>query len=179
MYKSDYDDKFPAGGISCIAGCGNAKTCGYPSTWHQAGAMAKLMPYAKNVQIFYCPSMGTNSAVESARVVPVNAAFGVGDGMVGYSGYSFLWTRANDRNFYLTPDQYSPMEPLILDQFDATNLGAAYVNCGTITLSNGGTKFAHNDTLMVAHNDGHVKAYQYTQALYMNNVLITKNRVYP
>jgi len=183
MYKTDYDEKYPPGGFACIAGCGNAKACGMQGTWHQAGAMAKLMPYAKNVQIFYCPSFGSNSAAESVRVVPVNPAFAVGDGMVGWAGYGFLWTRSADRNFYLTPDQYDPMEPIIVDQFDANNLGTGgYVNCGTINLAaSAGPKFPHNDTLNIAFNDGHVKSLQYTQALFMgpSNQQITRYRCYP
>lgn len=184
MYKSDYDDKYPAGGFANITGCGNAKACGMQGTWHQAGAMAKLMPYAKNVQIFYCPSYGSNSATESARVVPVNAAFSIPDGMVGYAGYGFLWTRSSDVNYYLSPDSYSPMEPLIVDQFDASNLGTGgYVNCGTINLAAATTAphFPHNDTLNIAFNDGHVKSLQYTQALFQgpSNLQITRYRCYP
>ncbi len=187
QYASDYDGLYPPGGAVPSTGCGNAKTCGFPTVHHQCGSMAKILPYVKNYQIFYCPSCGGfTPATEAARAVPANATFAIGDGLVGFSGYMFLWTRQADRDYWKSPDQYNPMEPLILDQFDQNMLGGGYVNCGTINRAAcTAPNFPHNNTLNMAHNDGHVKTYPWDRALFMDNGAggapqqVTRNRIYP
>ncbi len=182
MYATDYDGRYPAGGAVPATGCvgGGGKTCGFPATHHQSGAMFKLMPYVKNAGVFYCPSVSVDTSTEAARAVPENQAVWIGPGMVGWAGYTFLFSRSGDRNYWMDPDSYNANEPLILDCFTSAHLGGMYVNCGTITPNATATPaFPHNDVIVMAHNDGHVKAQPWRQALWMNNVQTTRYRVYP
>ena len=179
QYAADYDNRYPMGGFAPYANCwgGCSKACGFVSTHWQSGAMAKLMPYVKNSQIFYCPSAGSDQAAEAAKAVPAHYPE-VSDGMVGWAGYGFLFSRASCRDFWRTPDDYNSNEPLIVDQFTAAQLGGGYVNCGSIDFTLWKPDLPHNNGLNIAHNDGHVKWYQTTSGLYMNNKAICKQQVF-
>ena len=171
MYKTDYDDKYFYGGVYSApiatglgaggTACGGAGgyRCGLSATGAQFGLMDAVAPYIKNTQVFYCPSMGTNTGVEAAAK---------------RAGYYFLFSRRYELYMWQEPDKYDANEPIIVDQFSSANLGRFYQNCGGINWGGAGgattqPQFPHNETINIAHNDGHVKSYQWMTGLKMNN----------
>ena len=184
MYMNDYDDCYPNGGHFPVGPkCGNSKTCGFPSTHHQAGAMHKLRSYVGDDALFYCPAAGSNIKVEAAKAVAVNTTdFGITQtNMKGYAGYGMMFSKAsgtNARTWWQQPSRYSPREPLIVDQFASANLGSgAYVNCGNFDVVKLAPSFPH-DMMTIGYNDGSAEAMNVRQALILNGKRLMKDIIY-
>ena len=183
MYMNDYDDRYPDGGHFPVGPtCGSSKTCGFPSTHHQAGAMHKLRPYVGDDALFYCPAVSTNISTESKRAVATNASFGITqEGMTGYAGYGMMFSKVSGtgaRTWWQQPSRYSSREPLIVDQFTTANLpSAAYVNCGTINIDALNPSFPH-DNMSIGYNDGSAEALNVRQALTLNGKRLMKDIIY-
>jgi prepilin-type N-terminal cleavage/methylation domain-containing protein len=182
MYMQDSADCYPDGGqFPPLAGpCGNSKTCGFPTTHHQSGAMHKLRSYVGNDTVFYCPATTTDIKAEAVKVVPVNAAFGIRDGMTGWAGYGMLFSKQTGvgaRDWYKTPSRYSPLEPLIIDQFAVADLGpAGYANCGTV-LPGMSPTFPH-ETICIGYNDGSAVALTVREAMNIRGRRLVKDIIY-
>jgi prepilin-type N-terminal cleavage/methylation domain-containing protein len=183
MYMNDNKDGYPNGGHFPVGPtCGQSKSCGYPSTHHQAGAMHKLRSYVGDDALFYCPALDTNVATESARAVATNSSVGIiREGMTGYAGYGMMFSKVGGtgaRTWWQQPTRYSPREPLIVDQFSQSHLpSAAYVNCGTIDLNQLNPAFPH-DTMTIGYNDGSAESVIVRQALTLNGKRLMKDIIY-
>jgi len=183
MYMNDNKDGYPDGGMFHRMGCGGAKICGFPSTHQQAGAMHKLRSYVGDDNLFYCPAMTTNAAVEAARAVPTNADFGIlQTNMTGFAGYGMLFSKRFPdpaaRTWWQNPTGYSPREPLIIEHFERAHLpNAAYVNCGNVDMGLLTPAMPHGN-FVIGYNDGSAEALNVRNALRINGRYLMKDIIY-
>ena len=146
--------------------------------------MHKLLSYAGNPAIFYCPGIDNDIAYEASRAVALHAPQITQAGMKGYAGYGMMFSKGPHdvigRDFWRKPMRYSPEEPMIVDQFERKHLGPAeaYTNCGTINTQFLVPRFPHG-TLCVGFNDGSAAALPVRQALIMNGKRLMKDLIHP
>lgn len=182
LYRGDYDGVYPDGGMhprtSCWGSCG--KSCGFPSTHGQSGAMDKLLAFTGSIHVFYCPSFDVNHETEANKAVPEKAGI-VQGGMKGYAGYGLMFAKVGGtgcRDLWKNPSRYSPEEPLILDQFSLTNIGGGYSNCGNLDRGAMAPNFPHNNTINIGMNDGSCQSFPVMQGLFLNGKRTYKDLLY-
>ncbi|MDX9979438.1 MAG: type II secretion system protein [Lentisphaeria bacterium] len=184
MYMNDNKEGYPDGGHFPLGPtCGSSKSCGFPNTHPQAGAMHKLRSYVGDDNLFYCPAVTTDIKTEAAKAVATNSGLGIlQENMTGYAGYGLMFSKqsgTNARTWWQQPGRYSPREPLIIDQFTQSHLGPSgtYVNCGNMNLDLLNPAFPH-DTLTIGYNDGSAESMIVRQALTLGGKRLWRDIIY-
>lgn len=165
LYMQDND-----GGIhSVIPGGweGKAGQVGEPSMW-----MGVLQPYAKNTQIFRCPS-AVAPTIDITYAGRVNTSVGMNSYLGWYFNYwhFYMWdkTTPNPRPVYESTIQYPAQTVLFCDGVDKPKNGAAargyYIDpsCGKDLQY--GLSTRHSDGTVMVMADGHAKWVKTVSAL--------------
>lgn len=165
MYAQDYDENGPiygsfGRGFVAPIGCGG-QVCGFakyyatnitgggPANGMSAGEL--LLPYVKNTQIFYCPSVGYDPANAWPKINYWTT-------FVRKNAYSKSWISPANAGVY---DPVSM--PIIADCITYANAGTLIpATCGGANPSTAPGPGAHNGMWNIAYLDGHAKTMPFS-----------------
>ena len=178
MYCQDYDERGPTGGAAqrtdgpggAFGGCGG-QNCGIPTYWptnagyrlNHMDFAEQIMPYVKNMQIFYCPNYQDVSQWPA----------------ISYWAATVRGGNNNDTWIIPGDQTYPPATTgVIFDAVNAKTLGtlaalAGASGCGTGARLSTEPQPPHNGQGNVAFLDGHVKSLEFVTMLKVNGTWIT------
>jgi prepilin-type N-terminal cleavage/methylation domain-containing protein/prepilin-type processing-associated H-X9-DG protein len=160
MYMQDYDNTFPhvsryGRAWNLIGQWAHRGTTGVPSTWFQA--TDALMPYVKNEDVWYCPSVDRDEVIPPFNATAQKPTFRDNGTSYMYNYWVYGWFRNPDRSWHWVDARIAcmPEDQVELAASQPLFLDIPYQGKGLYTNMNQTAR--HQGGANAAYADGHVK----------------------